>query len=115
MTPMPRLWAYLTQDWLGLPPDLARSWWFSLAYAWWSEATAWRETFATFNRQSGVVTPEFLHDYFAEAATLSRLVQLVEQLMQEKVLLGREGRKIEEALFAQATAAGQWKHERRSG
>ena len=26
MTPMPRLWQYLTQDWLTLEPDLVRSW-----------------------------------------------------------------------------------------
>ena len=39
-------------------------------------------------------------------ATLPQLVQLVEQLMQERVLLRRDGTRIAEALLALADAHG---------
>jgi hypothetical protein len=110
MMPMPKLWQVLTADWVPLAPDLARAWWYAVAHARWSLATAWREQFLQFARQEGMVTREYVTDFFAKAATLHQLIALVEWLMQEQVLLRRDGKTIEEALLAQADAHGQWKH-----
>ena len=109
MRPMPRLWRYLTQDWLTLEPDLARAWWYAVATARWSVATAWREQFLAFARQDGLVTADVVDDFLAQVATLAQLVQVLEALAHERRLLARDKRQIEEALFAQADAHGHWK------
>jgi hypothetical protein len=108
--PVPTLWRYLTEHWLSLEPGLARSWWFALAHAHWSVVVAWREQFLAFARQDGLVTADVVTDFFEQVATLAQLTHVLEVLMQEQVLLARDGKRLEEALLALADATGQWKH-----
>jgi hypothetical protein len=110
MMVMPKLWQYLTEHWLTLDPDLARSWWFALSHARWSHAMEWREQFVAFARQDGLVTADVVRDFFGQVATLPQLTHLLEVLMQEKVLLARDGKRLEEALLALADCTGAWKH-----
>ena len=64
--PVPKLWTVLCHDWLRLEPSLARSWWYALAHARWSQATAWREQFLAFDRQTGMVSRTFVTDFFVD-------------------------------------------------
>jgi hypothetical protein len=108
--PVPTLWTVLCRDWLSLEPGLSRSWWFALAHARWGQAVEWREQFLAFDRQTGMVTREFIFNFFEETATLRQLMPLVAALMQEGTLLRRDGKRLEEALLSAADAAGHWKH-----
>jgi hypothetical protein len=113
MTGPPQLWQYLTTHYLPLPPALAWQWWRAIVRARWGTAVAWRDAFLTLSRTNAALTPNLVPDYLGELATLGRLVELVEALMQEKTLLRHDGRAIEEALFAWADQHGQWIRERR--
>jgi hypothetical protein len=110
MRAMPKLWQFLTEDWLTLDPGLARSWWFAVAHARWSQTAQWREQFVAFANQDGIVTRDVVIDFFEETASLVQLVQLLEALMRERVLLARDGKRIEEHLLQRANAQGAWKH-----
>jgi hypothetical protein len=106
----PPLWRYLWERWLPLEPDLARAWWFALAHSRWSEASQWRDQFLAFVARDGMVTPDYVQAFLAEVATLPALLRVVSLLMQEQVLLRRDGHRITERLLAQADAQGAWKH-----
>ena len=75
-----------------------------MAHARWSETTQWRDQFLAFARQDGIVTREFVTAFFEATATLPALMTLLHHLMQEKVLLARDGKRLEEALLRQRYA-----------
>jgi hypothetical protein len=50
--------------------------------------------------------------FFARHCAPNDLVTLIETLVQEQVLLRRDGRRIEEVLLGHCDAQGQWKHQR---
>jgi len=108
----PRLWTCLTRDWCPLPRSLAWVWWRAISRAQWSASAEWREAFLVFARRSDRTSAEMVHYFFTRHYAPHDLVTLLEALVQERVLLARDGHSIEEVLLQQCDAQGQWKHER---
>jgi hypothetical protein len=109
----PQTWTCVAQEWLALPP--ARAWvlWRAVLRAQGSPSVQWRAAFLELARTEAVLTATQVPAFLGELITLPTLIALVEALMAEKVLLRHDGRAIEEHLFRQADAAGQWTRERR--
>jgi hypothetical protein len=103
----PQLWQVVAHDWLGLAPPVAWQFWRALVRARWSTSVAWREQFLSLSRQQAALTRNLVGDFLGELCTLPTLIALVEALMQEHVLLRRDGTQIEERLFSAADATGQ--------
>jgi hypothetical protein len=102
----------LTTDWCPLPRSLAWTWWRALVRAQWSTSVEWREAFLVFARRcDGVPSRAVLAHFFAHHCAPHDLVTLLESLVQEQVLLRRDGRMIEEILLRQCDHEGQWKHQ----
>jgi hypothetical protein len=114
--PPPRLWEILVGPaWLALRP--ARAWvlWRAVIRAQWSLSVTWRQEFLALARDlaTGVQQDGHVLDGLRALTALPRLVELLETLMSERVLLKHDGHAIEEYLFKQVDAAGQWTNERR--
>jgi hypothetical protein len=107
----PQLWDYVTRDYLSLPPGLAFSWWCAIIRTKWTASSRWRDEFLHLANQHAVLTKNCVPDFLGGLVTLPTLIALIEGLMSERVLSRRDGRNIEEHLFAMADAAGAWKHE----
>jgi hypothetical protein len=106
MTGPPQLWSVLTGDVLALPAALSWQLWRAIIRARWSASVAWRDAFLRLSRQHVTLTRNLVRDFLGELCTLARLIELIEGLMAEGVLLRRDGRALEEALFARADATG---------
>lgn len=98
------------QEWLALDPALSWSLWRALGLARWSLAQEWREAFLAFHPPGQWRLGEEVEAFFGQVATPPVLMGLLAALMQEGVLLRRDGRYLEEALLGQLTAAGEWTH-----
>jgi hypothetical protein len=107
----PPLWRSLTTEWCPLPRSLAWVWWLAISRAQWSQAVEWREAFLVFARRPGFTSAEMVAYFFTHHCAPHDLVTLLEALVQEQVLLARDGRRIEEVLLAQCDAEGQWNHQ----
>jgi hypothetical protein len=109
----PRLWACLTREWCPLPSSLAWTLWRAIVRARWSGAVEWRTVFLDFARRcTGVPSRAVVTVFFAQHCAPHDLMTLIEALVQEQVLLRRDGRRIEEILLGQCDAQGAWKHQR---
>jgi hypothetical protein len=106
----PQLWSYLWTRYVPVPPGLAWSLWKALIRSRWVTTVQWRDAFLSLSRKHAILTQDLVEDYLGDLVTLARLVELVEALMHEKTLAKRDGKAIEEALFAQADHDGAWTH-----
>jgi hypothetical protein len=108
----PRLWTVMVTGWCPLPAALAWTWWRAIERATWSASVAWREAFLTFarRREMEFVERDLVCTFFMRHCTPADLIALLEALIQERVLVARDGHRIEDALLALADKDGQWKH-----
>ena len=111
----PQLWTTLTTNYLSLPASTSWQLWRSIVRSRWSRSVEWREQFLCLSRQHAVLSRTLVADYLGELWTLARLTQLVEGLVAERVLMRRDGTKIEEALFGCADATGQFHQRQKEG
>jgi hypothetical protein len=107
---MPPFWTFLCRRWLGLSNDLAYSWWNALGKSQWHEARTFHQAVLRYDQH-----PAPAHRPAEDKTTMSGLVapgylmQLVEDLVREKVLLRRDATKIEDGILARLDAAGEWR------
>lgn len=106
----PRLWGWLTRTWCPLPASMAWTWWRAIARARWSASVEWRTVFLAFDRRcTGRPNEHVVALFFHQHCAPQDLVTLIEALVQEQVLLRRDGRRIEEIVLGLCDAQGQWK------
>jgi hypothetical protein len=106
----PRLWGWLWAEWCPLPASLAWVLWRAVLKAQWSTATQWREQFLAFEKPDRVLSRDLVEAFLAEHASPQQMMALVEQLMEERRLLKRDGRQVQDRLLAHVDRHGEWKH-----
>jgi hypothetical protein len=112
MTPAPpKLWAWLTQEWVPLSASQAWVLWRALAKAQWTCAAEWRAQFLAFDAPDRVLSRDLVEAFFGEIASPRQLMDLLEALRREGTLLGRDACQIEEQLLGHVERQGQWKHQ----
>jgi hypothetical protein len=109
MTPMPTFWRCLCRDGLRLDDHLAWSFWRALSHSSWTLCAEFRASLLRYDTLPAP-RPEADRQRVRELMTPEHLVRVVEALIQQRLLLRRDGVVIEEALLALAAAHGQWKH-----
>jgi hypothetical protein len=108
----PQLWTVLTTQWCPLPAALAWTWWRAIHLATWSRTVQWREAFLALAQRESGQSVHLVALCLTSQCAPSNLIQLVEALVQERVLPRRDGRTIIEVLLAQADQNGRWKRSR---
>lgn len=105
----PKLWRCLAQHVLRLDERHSWTWWRALTAARWQDSAAWREQFLAFAHREGHTSAEDVEAFFRAHATPHRLVALIEDLIAERILLRRDGSRLEEQVLRLVQADGQWK------
>jgi hypothetical protein len=108
----PRLWTTLVTGWCPLPASLAWVWWRALVRTHRQASVEWREAFLTFARRQDTefIERDLICTFLMRHCTPRDLIALLEALIEERVLLPRDGHRIEEALLVQCDAHRKWKH-----
>ena len=75
-----------------------------------STATRWRDAFLAFDREDKLVSSDIVETFLGEIASPQQFIDLLEALVQEK-LLKRDGRQLEELVLQHVDATGQWTHQ----
>jgi hypothetical protein len=114
---MPPFWTFLCRRWLGLSTDLAATWWHALGKSRWTEARAFHQAVVRYDQHPAPAQrPQADKDLMSGLVGPQYLMQVVEDLVRERVLLRREATKIEDAILGALDATGDWRDdERRRG
>lgn len=88
----------------------ASGWRLALSQATWSEAQAWAKDVQAFDLEPphGAAKLQAIVPFFQDVSPPSRVVAVIERLVQEKLLTRREGTVLEEHVLACVDRAGQW-------
>ena len=111
LTPPPALWRFITEQWLQLSPALASHWWSALGKSTWSSAVALRTALHDFSALPfPAQAPSDVRTAIETALQPRALVQVLEDLVRQKLIMRREARVIEAAVLSHTDATGQWHH-----
>jgi hypothetical protein len=102
----PPCWMMLSK-YFGLNPDQQDRVWGAIARAKWSVASSWRQTVLLLDSRGP--SPDTVGVFLREHSPPSRVMAVLESLVQEKLLSRREVSAVEEKVLAQVSADGQWK------
>jgi hypothetical protein len=105
----PKQWRQLTRYGVPLTQGLSWTWWRAITKARWTASVQWRQAFLAFTGRPERTSFREAEVFASRHCTPRDLIALVENLVQEGVMLPRDGRRIEEALLEQCDAQGQWK------
>jgi hypothetical protein len=106
---MPRFWVFLCKTWLGLSSDLASSWWQAVGRSRWTEARTFHQAVLRYDQH-----PAPAQRPQADKLTMSQLVgpqylmQILEDLVAERVMLRRDAAKIQDGILAKLDSQGAW-------
>jgi hypothetical protein len=76
MTPAPpKLWAWLTQEWVPLSASQAWVLWRALAQAQWTRAAEWRTQFLAFEAPDRVLSRDLVEAFLADLASPTHLIK----------------------------------------
>jgi hypothetical protein len=87
-------------------------WWRALLKAQYPPADAWRARIHAFEAPDRALSPDVVEDFLQEIASPQQLIEIVEALMHERVLLQRDGHRVQEHVLAPVSKEGTWKHQR---
>jgi hypothetical protein len=96
----PRLWGWLTREWIPLPSALAWLLWRAIGKVQWSASVEWREQFLAFEKPNRVLSRDMVEDFLGEIASPKNLMGLLEALKQEKMLIRHDAHRLEEGVPA---------------
>jgi hypothetical protein len=106
--PPPPLWQVLATFW-GLSARQTRQTWSALYRARWARAAGWRQTLAHFEGQHPTLrSPERVFHFLATNVQPETIINVVESLIEERLLPRREGHQIEECILAHVGREGDW-------
>jgi hypothetical protein len=91
----------------GLNPDQQDRVWGAIARAKWTVASSWRQTVWLLDSRNP--SPDAVAVFLTQHSPPSRLMAVLEGLVQERVLSRKEVNAVEEKVLAQVSADGQWK------
>jgi len=109
---MPPFWTFLCRRWLGLSTDLAYTWWHALGKSRWTEARSFHQAVLRYDQH-----PAPAQRPAEDTTTMSGLVapgylmQLVEDLVHERVLLRRDGTRIQDGILGKLDSEGAWREQ----
>jgi hypothetical protein len=102
------LWLTLAQFW-GLSERHTRQVWAALYRAKWARAAGWRQTLAHFEGQRpSLRSPERVWDFVYRNVMPETIIEVVEGLVQERLLTRAEGTQLEEHILACVGRDGDW-------
>jgi hypothetical protein len=106
---MPKFWTFICRTWLGLSSDLAWAWWHALSKSRWTEARAFHQAVLRYDQHPAPAQrPTEEKTCMSALVGPGYLVQLVEDLVRERVLLRRDAAKIEDSILVKLDAEGEW-------
>jgi hypothetical protein len=107
---LPKFWAWLCQQYLGLPAHVTFAWWNALRKSAWTEAVMLHEAIVTYDaRPFKAQQPQAVIDAISAAVAPQRLIAITEDLVTQRLLIRRDARVIEQAVLDRVERHGGWR------